>query len=330
MFDRIQADTSIFLDSFFSSLPPIYSTRQKIYFDDVPLKTRGMTPYVSPRRESPTFGREGYETSGFTPAYVREKIDLTPDMGFNRIPGEQPGGTLTPMQRLEYYLALDMKRLKDRWANRLEAMAAEVVKTGKLTIEGDGINANLDFGRDKSLNIQLSGEDSWANRKFPMRRFLNERRKNMMSKNRRNKRPSIAWLGSEAAELLVGNLELKEIIADFRRDAEVRLRLSPGEQSFESLVYLGHFGEVDFWTLDTLMEDGTPFIGPRQMLLHTGDVMGLKMFGAIYDIKANLVPTDVFFKSWEIESPSTRFVELQSAPLLACFDPNSAELIDVA
>ncbi|HET9235910.1 MAG TPA: major capsid protein [Oligoflexus sp.] len=330
LFDQIVPEAALFLDTFFSKYPVIQSNSEKVYFDDVPGKTKGASPFVSPRREAPTFGREGYETNEFKPAYIKEKIDLTPDLGFSRIPGEKFGGEYSPMQRLEYYLAQDLRRLKDRWRNRLELMAAELVKTGKLTVKGDGIDAQLDFGRDKSLNISLSGNNSWASPEFKMREFLNKRRSNMASKNRRNTSPNIAWIGADAEEMLLRNSELKEIVSDFRRDAEVRLRLSPGLQSFENLVYVGNFGSVDFFKLEAKDPEGKPFIGPKQMLLTTGDIHGVQMFGAIWDLKAKLVPTPVFMKSWEIESPSTRFVELQSAPILGSFDPNCAELIDIA
>lgn len=83
-------------------------------------------------------------------------------------------------------------------------MAAELVKTGKLTVKGDGIDAQLDFGRDKSLNISLSGNNTWASPEFKMREFLNKRRSNMASKNRRNTSPNIAWI----SELVTGSFSV--------------------------------------------------------------------------------------------------------------------------
>jgi Phage major capsid protein E len=329
VFDRIEPDPFVFLDTFFRGAP-ILSPDDVVYFDEVPVDRRGATPFVHPRAESPTLRAQGYETAGTRPGYVKERIEMTPDRAFKRLYGERFGGSLTPMQRLQILLARDMDRLKSRWRRRLELMAAEVVKTGKLTIKGEGINSVLDFKRDESLTVKLVGEDSWLNPKFPMNSFFEKEKAKVASLNRAKETPTIAWMDSEAYQLFIANEEVRSIIKDFRRDAEVRVRLTPGPQSFKDLVYKGNFGDVDIFVLNAAYDDGTPLIGKKKMLFHTGDIMGEKMFGAIHDLNAGLVATEVFLDSWEERNPASRYVELQSAPALVSFDPNRAEMVSVA
>jgi hypothetical protein len=329
LIQRLVPEPKFFLDKFFSG-PSVTSDREEVYFDDVPGKKVGIAPFVHPLNEAPMIRGQGYRTKSFRPGYIKEKTDLTPDRGFNRMPGEAFGGELTPMQRMERLLIRDVKRLQDRWSNRLEMMAAEVVKTGKLTIKGGGLDALLDFERDKSLGITLKGGDTWANPDFDMRSFFERRQANMARLNLRQRRPKTVLMHQSAYDLFIKNNGIQKILPDFMRGAELTLKLTPGIQSFDSLVFKGDYGEIRIFVYDAIAEDGKPFIDVNQILLFCDDIDGIKFFGAIHDLKAGLIAQDIFMKSWEIEDPSQRLVMLQSAPLLATFDPNTAELITVA
>jgi hypothetical protein len=60
VFDRIEPDPFVFLDTFFRGAP-ILSPDDVVYFDEVPVDRRGATPFVHPRAESPTLRAQGYE-----------------------------------------------------------------------------------------------------------------------------------------------------------------------------------------------------------------------------------------------------------------------------
>ncbi len=326
--ERLVPRPMFFADKFFPTV--VQSEKEEIYFDEVPGARIGIAPFVHPLHEAPMLRSQGYRTKSFKPAYIKEKTDLTPDRGFTRMAGEGFGGELSAMQRLEILLVRDVKRLQDRWLNRIELMAAEVVKTAKLTIRGDGFDVVLDYERDPSLGQTLSGQNTWRNKAFPMRSFLEKRQANMARLNLRQRRPRDMIMHQSAYDLFIANDEVQKLLPDFMRGAELSLKLTPGLQSFDSLVYKGNFGEINIWVYDALADDGQPFIAENQVLLYCDSIEGIRFFGAIHDLKAGLQAQSVFLKSWEIEDPSQRLVMLQSAPLLACFDPNCAELITVA
>lgn len=328
LIERLVPLPMFFIDKFFPTI--VQSTREEVYFDEAPGVKTGIAPFVHPLNEAPMVRSQGYRTKSFKPAYIKEKTDLTPDRGFTRMAGEAFGGELTPMQRLELLLSRDVKRLQDRWMNRLELMAAEVVKTGTLTIKGDGLDARLDFERDKSLGIKLTGENSWANKTFPMRSFIMKRQANMAKLNLRQRRPKTMIMHQSSYDLFLACDEVQRMLPDYIRGAELRLLQTPGLQSLDSLVYKGYFGEVDIWVYDGVSDDGKPYIDVNQVLLCCESVDGIQFFGAIHDLDAGLTAQPVFLKSWKIDDPSQRLVMLQSAPLLATFDPNTAELMTVA
>jgi len=328
LIERLVPRPMFFMDKFFKTT--VQSEREEVYFDEAPGVRIGIAPFVHPLNEAPMIRSQGYRTKSFKPGYIKEKTDLTPDRGFTRMAGEGFGGELSPMQRSEILLTRDVKRLQDRWMNRIELMAAEVVKTGMLTIKGDGLDAVLDFERHKSLGIKLTGENSWANKDFSMRTFITKRQANMAKLNLRQRRPRTMIMHQSSYDLFIACNEVQKILPDYIRGAELRLLQTPGLQSLDSLVYKGNFGEVDIWVYDAISDDGKPFIDVNQVLLCCESVDGVQFFGAIHDLDAGLAAQPVFLKSWKIDDPSQRLVMLQSAPLLATFDPNTAELINVA
>jgi hypothetical protein len=329
LFQQLVPEPQIFYSTFFRATP-VQSEKEEVHFDHVSGKKTGASPFVHPGLESPTFKNKGFSTSGITPAYIKEKIDLTPDRGRTRMEGEEYGGRLTQMQRLEILLARDVKTLQERWVNRLELMAIEAVKHAKLTIKGEGFNDTIDFGRDKSLNIRLSGDNSWANKAFPMRSFFEKTQALISQKSLRQRMPRQMWMSQSSYDLFIQNDEVQKILTVFQQSSQLRISIVPGAQSFETLVYKGNFGDIDIFVCQALDTYGNPYLGENQVLFHSGDVDGIPFFGAILDLDAGLMAQKVFLKSWDIKSPSVRFVELQSAPVLGVFDQNAAALMTVA
>jgi len=288
-------------------------------------------PFVHPLAEAPMLRSQGYRTKSYKPGYLKEKVDLKPDRGFHRLPGEAFGGEMTPMQRAEQALLRDVNRLYERHRNRMELMAAEVVKTGKLTIKGEGIDALLDFGRDASLTKKLPGK-GWGDATVipSMTSWIEGVQREVSGLNLTQSRPRTCILGYDAWEIFRAHPEIQKLLSKDIRGAELSVPQTPGEASFEQLVYKGYYGNVNFWVHEGKSDDGQFYIKPKQALFTCDDIKGVRHFGAILDLKAGLKAQPIFAKSWEIEDPSVRFVLLQSAPLLVTYDVNTACLVDVA
>lgn len=157
--ENLKTPPSFLLDMFFSQ--ELRSDTEEIYFDTQESKPR-ISPFVSPLMPGKVVEHEGYQTKSFKPAYVKDKRRFTPDMPFKRMAGERIGGELTPAQRLEKAVAVTLSNQLDCLTRREEVMASEVLRTGKITVAGDGYpSVTVDFGRDASFTKVLAGENTW-------------------------------------------------------------------------------------------------------------------------------------------------------------------------
>lgn len=154
--ENLHSPSSFLLDMFFPQEQR--SETEEIYFDTQESKPR-ISPFVSPLMPGKVVEHEGYRTKSFKPAYVKDKRRFTPDMPFKRMAGEKIGGEMTPAQRLEKAVAVTLNNQLDCLTRREEVMASEVLRTGKITVEGDGYPAvTVDFGRDASFTKVLTGD----------------------------------------------------------------------------------------------------------------------------------------------------------------------------
>jgi hypothetical protein len=309
----------------------IQSDKEEIYFDENQDNRIGAAPFVHPLLEAPMFRDEGYSTKSYKPAYIKEKTGITSEDGNDRLPGEDFGGEYTPMQRAELRLIQKTTRLYERLRVREELMALEVVKTGKLTIKGEGFDTVIDFKRDPGLTKKLTADKGWSNPDFAMTTFFESLQREMASKNLNQSRPRKVIMGIEAFDMFRANKEVQKLLPDYMRlVSDIGLKLTPQDSSFENLLYRGNFGNTEIWVHEGKTDQKNYDIAPKEVLFTCENIQGVRHYGAIRDLKARLIAQRVFVKSWEIEDPSQRIVLLQSAPLLVTYDPNTAALVTVA
>ncbi len=326
---RLVPKTRYFRDRFFPV--EVKSDKEEIYFDENQDNRIGAAPFVHPLVEAPMFRDEGYSTKSYKPAYIKEKTGITSDDGNDRLPGEDFGGELTLMQRAELRLIQKTTRLYERLRVREELMALEVVKTGKLTIKGDGFDTVIDFKRDPGLTKKLTADKSWTNPVLPMSSFFESIQREVASKNLNQSRPRKVIMGIDAFDLFRANAEVQKMMPDYMRlVADLSLKLTPEDSSFENLIHKGHFGNTEIWVHEGKTDQKNLDIGPKEVLFTCDNIQGVRHYGAIRDLKGGLKAQRVFVKSWEIEDPSQRIVLLQSAPLFVTYDPNTAALVTVA
>src|SRR5215472_1106546 len=120
---------------------------EQIHFDVIQGKRR-IAPFVSPLSEGQIVASQGFVTNTFTPAYIKDKRVFDMNRPLKRAPGEQIGGSMTPMDRQRALLATSLQDQLNMLRRRQEVMAGEILTTGKSTISGDKYpTVVLDFGR---------------------------------------------------------------------------------------------------------------------------------------------------------------------------------------
>ncbi|MDQ3232828.1 MAG: major capsid protein, partial [Pseudobdellovibrionaceae bacterium] len=116
------------------------------------------------------------------------------------------------------------------------------------------------------------------------------------------------------------------------RNVDSTIVLTPTEQSQE-IQYKGRFGDYDvFVHYGRYLDEGVEkrFLEPTEAMLMGKSIEGVRHFGAIKDLKAEISARQFFLKSWETDDPSHRYIMIQSAPLLVPYDTNATFLMKVA
>jgi len=148
------------LDRFFTNM---ISADSEFVSIDVDVGKRRMSPFCSPLVEGKLVESRRYQTNTFKPPYIKDK--RAPDLRkpVRRMIGERIGGELSPEVREQMNLEFELNDQIDMLTRRMEWMAAQVLVTGTLTVSGEGFPTTvIDFGRDGSLTIALTGGAQWT------------------------------------------------------------------------------------------------------------------------------------------------------------------------
>lgn len=326
--ENLQTPPSFLLDMFFSQEQR--SDTEEIYFDIQESKPR-ISPFVSPLMPGKVIEHEGYSTKSFKPAYVKDKRRFTPDMPFKRVAGERIGGELTAAQRLEKAVATTLANQLDCLTRREEVMAAEALRTGKITVEGDGYPAvTVDFGRDPSFTKVLTGNNTWDNDGVNILDNLEDWAGNVQTKS--GVVANSVILDPLAWKLFRANSYVQKYL-DYRRGTNNTLNIDPIILGNDKARYVGNIGDFEVWVYNDIyvennvekkiLPDNTVLLGSRS------GTEGVRCYGAIKDEQANFQSNRYFTKSWLENDPAIRWILMQSAPLIVPYRPNATMCVTV-
>ena len=322
--ENLPTPSSFLLDTFFPNIQT--SEKEEIFFDVTDSKPR-ITPFVSPLLPGKVVNGNGYQTKSFKPAYVKDKRRFDANIPFKRIAGETIGGNLSNAQRYERALATTLQDQLDNLTRREEVMAAEILRTGKTIVSGDGYPATtVDFGRDAALTKALVSENTWSGAGSKPLDNLED-----WAAEIQNKAGVVAKtvvMDPDAWKIFRSNTSVEKYL-DYRRGTTNSLNKDPIVRGKESKArYVGSIGDFDLWVYnDSYINDFgtlTNLLPSKTVILGSKDGLeGTRCYGAIHDEKANWTASRYFTKSWIEEDPSVRWLLLQSAPLVVPYRPNA-------
>lgn len=288
-------------------------TSEEIHFD-VETGKRRVAPFVSPVVAGKVVESKGFTTSTFKPAYIKDKRVFDPGRPLKRAIGEQIGGALSPSERIQAMLAYELNDQVEMVLRRLELMAVSALRTGAITVSGDQYpTQNVNFGRDASLTVVLTGGNRWGQAGI----------------NPLNSLQDWALLVAKAS-----GADARQVIMDvdafktFAADANVQKLLDRfrGQDALNPTVsgaggrYMGSTGDFDIYVYADWYEDPTtgvvtPYLPSGTVILTGPDLEGVRAFGAIRDEEAGYQAMPYFPKSWVEKDPAVRYLLMQSAPL---------------
>lgn len=328
--EEIPASPGFFLKTFFPEVET--SDAETVMFDTVKGR-RLISPLVSPIVRGKVVREQGFKTQSLAPAYVKDKRVFNPNNRFKRRAGEKIGGSLTPEQRLAAAVNFALSEQLEMWTRRLEVMAAEAIRTGKLVLEGEDYpKVEVDFGRDPSLEVVLAGADLWsAGTSTPADdieewgQAIFDASNGLVAKD--VLMASDVWKALRA-RITAENSPLKKLF-DLTAAGLQQARAEFGPILIEDGVRLvAVMGDYRLWVVSSKYQeiDGTTreILPAGEVVMASKGVQGVRHFGAIQDLKAGIQPKEFFVKSWEDEDPSVRYILGQSAPLTVPYRTNGS------
>lgn len=292
---------------------------------DIRKKSRRIAPFVSPYVQGQLVEKQGFQTFSLKPAYIKDKRVFDPNSPFVRTYGEKIGGNLSPMQRLEANVANELQDQQDMLNRRIEVMCGEVLVRGKLTIEGELYpKVELDFQRDSSLTVSLSGASEWGDSGVDPFADLDTWAQLVFAKS--GVRPRKVVMTLDAYRLFKNTASVQKVFD--------RARANPSDSLKDSTVDGDdgwYAGEISGWNIyvyagtyiDPLDNTEKNILPPYTVILGGDAIKGYRAFGAIRDEKAGLQAMPYFVKSWTVEDPAVRYIMMQSAPIVCPLYPDA-------
>lgn len=303
------------LDKFF---PNIVMADSEYVSIDVDVGKRRMSPFVSPLVEGQLVEQRRYQTNIFKPAYIKDK--RAPDLRkpVRRMIGERIGGDLQGIEREMANLEFEMTDQIDMLDRRLEWMAAQALVGGTVTVTGDGFPSTLiDFGRDSSLTVALTGGNQWGQTGVVPSTLLEQWGHQMLKKS-----------GGVARDIVFTTTPWTLFLADpvvkqaiwYPGNGGGANTIDVGAQIQRGAQYKGRWGQYDLWVYNDWYVDASnteqPMLADGTVILSGPDLMGTRAFAQILDPAFNYEALPYAPKTWVEEDPAQRFILMQSSPLV--------------
>ncbi|MDX8384668.1 MAG: major capsid protein [Ghiorsea sp.] len=306
--------TSTFLKDTFFKGKKTHATRS-IELDIIKGRRR-LAPFVSPHMEGVLVDRNAAASHTITMPYIKQKMVTEAGMLINQRTAGQTIYEGTPQKRGQALLAGDLVTLRDMVTRREEAMAAEALVFGKVTVLGEGVDQVVNFLRPATHQlVNTATANAWDAAGIDIPAQLRNHARTIAQTS--GQTATVCVMGNGAATAFLNNAKVLALLDNRRLDS--------GQIKVESIgagaSYLGYFQGIDFYEYNEWAEDANgveqPLVAANQVVFGSPSKDNTMHYGAIQDLKAGNWAVPYFAKSWEEEDPSMRFLMVQSAPLPA-------------
>lgn len=306
-----------------------FSNTEYIDFDIVD-KARRLAPFVAPNVQGQPMLARLETIRKFKPAYLKPKEALDPQRNLRRRAGESIGGSLTPAERNDAIVAETLLDQREGIYRRWEWMACEAIKNGQVTVYGENYpSQTVGFGRRAANTKVLTGAALWSNptTATPLTDIKAWATEMLRVSGRKLTRVTLT---PSAAEAFFATDQVSKAL-ETRRGSLTRLESFNVAGDYVT-VHGSLEGGIELVTYNDIYEDNDgieqPFVEDGVVIL-TGEVEGVRAFGAIMDDEADWQPLSLFPKMWAQKDPSGIFVMTQSAPLMIPARPNASMKVTV-
>lgn len=211
----------------------------------------------------------------------------------------------------------DLAYLQDLIIRREEWMASELLNAGKVTLTGEGLNAEVDFGMDATHKIAVGTITAWDQAGAdPLTNLSTWSR---LVQQDSGLVPDICIMGLDAAAAFLAHANVKAFFDMLKVNVgEIKPSALPaGAEFICSLRYPGAYFDIYTYAA-TYLDDSSVsqnYVPADKVWIGSTQARCSRQYAAIHDLDFGMAPTRWFPKSWKEEDPSCRWLMLQSAPL---------------
>ncbi len=330
--EQIKRPFNFLRDTFF---PKIHQFETETVDIDIVKGKRRMAPFVHPMAEGKAVERIGYSTNTLKPGYIKPHMPTSAADLLKRQPGQMLySGGQSIQDRASAQLGKDLSELMDMIDRREEWMAAKAMDLGKVTMKIKGETADktveVDFLMAADHKITLTSTDVWSDtaNSDPIADL-----QAWASKIRQDSgiNPTDVVMGGDAAAAFINHTKVQKVM-DMKNVEMGRIdpRQLPNGVSYVGTVRAPGL-TVDVWTYEEwyIDEDSgteTAMVPAKKVWMGSPSTANARLYAVIQDIEAieeGQAAVQRFPKSWVSKNPSARWLQVQSAPLVAMLQPDA-------
>lgn len=289
-----------------------------IALDTLDIEDVVMSAFCSPMVGSQVQREKGYETSKFTPGYMKPKHEIDPSKTVFRLAGESPNALKDPSYRRNRLILSALQNQIRSIKARTEWLAVNAITKGKNIIEGEGIERyEIDWKLSADNIIHQATGKKWSEQDkdafdptFDIESYA----------ELANTPVNIIVMGSKVWRLLRSFKMFRELF-DNRRGSNSRAELATKNLG-DVVSFKGYLGDVALivYSGKYTDEDGNQqyYLEQNCMVLGNTGNRGLVAYGAIMDqdaVRTGQVNNQYYPKNWvETGDPTIEFIQTHSSP----------------
>ncbi|GEM_PF-1640166 len=284
-----------------------------------------IAPHVSPRIAGKIQKKNGKKLETYEPPLLKPKFVTEAEEALEGSTVFYANGA-SPAERAAQILIDDLDDGKSRIERSKELMVANALIDGKIIVKGDGVEDEIDFGRNGSNTKVLTGTALWSHVDSDPRSDLKAWKQELF--DRSGVVPTEVVFGQDVGNAYTSHAKVQAafdkkniFLGEYRPE-----NIEPGVDfiGYDRELNLNIYKYVAKYA-DPITKNDTPYLAADKLILgakreSTGAHVA---FGGISDFKAfkkegmgvNLFVGTIFVKSYEENDPSVRFLVFQSKPL---------------
>mgnify|MGYP002132329416 CR=1 FL=1 len=301
-----------------------FSLVEDILIDEM-VEKKGIAPFVMPHVDGKAIVGTGYSTRTYRPAYIKLRDAIRASNLTKRGFGEPINGVPNALARLNAGRLSALEQHVNAIRRRVEWMCAQFCIAGGYTVSGERYTTQvLNFGRDASLTVVLSGAALWsaASTATPTANF---RAWGTLLFTKGYAPADTVIMSPEAWDAFAETADIKAKYSLFKDLGGSLPAILP--QVAAKIQYKGSYGGYNIIVFNDTYEDETGavqrYLPAGMVLMVAGGEAGLggrRIYGPIQHlqaIKSGMQQVEVFPYEWESDDGEAHMIGTQSAPLVA-------------